>query len=152
MTCACQVNIGLVAPCVVNRKGDREDSARKFPSISEIVMKAFGGKSVLHGGASQPISYPDWVAGMFMLIPKKVFREIGGFDERFFLYYEDVDLCARLTLAGYRILLCSSVSVVHDARRSSRKKLRFMCWHIASAVRFFSSSVYRQVCRKAAES
>jgi hypothetical protein len=152
MTCACQVNIGLVAPCVVNKEGSREDSARKFPSVFEIVKKVFGGKSVLHDGATQPISNPDWVAGMFMLFPKKVFQEIGGFDERFFLYYEDVDLCARLTLAGYRTLLCSTVSVVHDARRSSHKKLRYALVHFASMVRFFSSSVYRQVCRKSVES
>lgn len=151
MACASEVGVGLIAPCVVNSDGIREDSARKFPSMSEIVKKVFGGKSVLHDDGCQPISNPDWVAGMFMFIPRDAFQEIGGFDEHFFLYYEDVDLCARLTLAGYRILLCSTVSVVHDARRSSRKKLRYMYWHFASAIRYFSSPVYRQLCRRAVE-
>ena len=94
--------------------------------------------------------YPDWVAGMFMLFPHEVFQNIGGFDERYFLYYEDVDLCARLTLANYRILLCSTVSVVHDARRSSHKNLRYMRLHLTSMLRFFFSSVYRKLQQRAA--
>jgi N-acetylglucosaminyl-diphospho-decaprenol L-rhamnosyltransferase len=82
---------------------------------------------------------------MFMLFPREIFKEIGGFDERYFLYYEDVDLCARLTLAGYRILLCNTVSAIHDARRSSHKNLRYMRLHLLSIIRFFFSDVYRQL-------
>lgn len=143
-----EASVGVVAPLVTNCEGIREDSARRFPSPSEIVRKAFGGESVMHADITHPISNPDWVAGMFMLFPRKIFQEIGGFDERFFLYYEDVDLCARLTLAGYRIVLCSDVLVVHDARRSSHKNLRFMRLHLASMLRFFSSSVYRKLRRR----
>ncbi len=144
-----EATIGLVAPLVTNNEGVREDSARQFPSLFEIVRKFFGGKSVMHADFMQPISYPDWVAGMFMLLPRDVFKEIGGFDERYFLYYEDVDLCARLTLANYKIILCSTVSVVHDARRSSHKSLRYMRMHLTSMVTFFSSSIYRQLRQKA---
>jgi GT2 family glycosyltransferase len=139
--------IGLVAPRVVNREGVREDSARRFPALSEIARKFFGGKSAVYIEDHQPIFYPDWVAGMFMLVPHKVFQSVGGFDQGYFLYYEDVDLCARLTLANHRIALCSSVSVIHDARRSSHKNLRFMRLHFTSIVRFFTSSVYRQLRR-----
>jgi N-acetylglucosaminyl-diphospho-decaprenol L-rhamnosyltransferase len=138
-------NVGLVAPLVTSVEGVPEDSARQFPSPFEIVRKVFGGKSATHTGILQPISNPDWVAGMFMLFPRHVFQEIGGFDDRFFLYYEDVDLCARLTLANYTIVLCSTVSVVHDARRSSHKSLRYMRMHLTSMLRFFFSSVYRQL-------
>lgn len=142
--------VGVVAPLVTDNEGVREDSAREFPSPSEIIRKAFGGQSAIHSDHAQPIYNPDWVAGMFMLFSRGVFREIGGFDERFFLYYEDVDLCARLTLADYKIILCSTVSVVHDARRSSHKSLRYMRMHLISMLRFFSSSVYRQLRRRAA--
>lgn len=142
-----EASVGVVAPLVTNCEGVREDSARRFPSPFEIIRKAFGGKSVVHEDITLPISNPDWVAGMFMLFKKKIFQEIGGFDERYFLYYEDVDLCARLTLAGYRIVLCPDVLVVHDARRSSHKNLRFMRLHLASMLRFFSSSAYRNLRR-----
>jgi GT2 family glycosyltransferase len=138
-------NVGLVAPRIINGDGEREDSAREFPSPLEILQKVFGGKSAVYTDTVQPVSNPDWVAGMFMLFPRDVFLKIGGFDERYFLYYEDVDLCARLTLADYKILLCSTVSVIHDARRSSHKNLRYMRLHSTSMLRFFLSDVYRQL-------
>ena len=89
--------------------------------------------------------FPDWVGGMFMLFPSRVFREVGGFDTGYFLYYEDVDLCARLTLRDYRVVLCHEVSVIHVARRTSHANLRYLLWHISSALRFFLSPVYRQL-------
>lgn len=141
-------NLGLIAPRVINKEGVQEDSARKFPSIIEILRKISGGKSAIHDTIGLQVSNPDWVAGMFMLFPRDVFEKIGGFDERYFLYYEDVDLCARLTLLGYQVALCSSVTVIHDARRSSHKNLRYLRLHLTSMLRFFSSSVYRQLQRR----
>ena len=137
--------IGIVAPRIVNIDGVQEDSAREFPSRFEIIKKVFGGKSATHADTKSAITQPDWVAGMFMVIPSQIFQEIGGFDERYFLYYEDVDLCVRMTLAGYKILMCSKVSVVHNARRSSHRDLQFTRLHLVSMFRFFSSEVYRQL-------
>ena len=136
--------IGVVAPRVVNNLGQKEDSERRFPTPFELMKKAFGGKSAVWSGA-HPVSTPDWIAGMFMLFPRAVFEELHGFDERYFLYYEDVDLCARLALAGYKRVVCSDITVVHDARRSSHGNLRYASMHLKSIFRFFSSDVYRQV-------
>lgn len=141
---ACQPDVGVVAPRVVNNSGQREDSERRFPTPWELMKKIVGGKSAIWSDA-HPVSSPDWIAGMFMLFPRSVFEELHGFDERYFLYYEDVDLCARLALAGYKRLVCSDVTVVHDARRSSHANLRYAAMHLQSIVRFFSSDVYRQV-------
>lgn len=143
-------NVGLVAPKIVNGEGEKEDSAREFPSLWEIVRKGFGGKSAVHAGGVQSVSIPDWVAGMFMLFDSEVYKKIGGFDERYFLYYEDVDLCARLTLTGYQIHMCNTVSAIHDARRSSHKSLRYMRLHLDSVFRFFFSDVYRQLRKRSA--
>lgn len=139
-----QSGVGVVAPRVVSTSGLREDSARGFPTLWELVRKFGGGTSGVVPDES-PFSSPDWIAGMFMLFPRSVFEELHGFDERYFLYYEDVDLCARLALAGYKRLVCSDVTVVHDARRSSHANLRYAAMHLQSIVRFFSSDVYRQV-------
>ena len=140
--------VGLVAPLVTNNEGVQEDSVRQFPSPVEIIGKVCGGRSVVHYDELQRISHPDWVAGMFMLFPRMVFQRIGGFDERYFLYYEDVDLCARLTLANYKIVYCSTVHVVHNAQRSSHKSVRYMRMHLISMLRFFSSSIYRKLRRR----
>jgi N-acetylglucosaminyl-diphospho-decaprenol L-rhamnosyltransferase len=70
---------------------------------------------------------------------------LHGFDERYFLYYEDVDLCGRLCLAGLRVVVCPDSQVVHHAQRSSRRSLKYLRWHLASMLRFFLSPVYRQL-------
>lgn len=139
-----QAGVGVLAPRVENAFGQREDSARCFPTLRELMCKAMGGKSAVVPDLSE-VYAPDWIAGMFMLFPRSVFEELHGFDERYFLYYEDVDLCARLALAGYKRLVCSDVTVVHDARRSSHGNLRYAAMHLKSIIRFFCSDVYRQI-------
>lgn len=129
--------IGVAAPRIVNPGGATEDSARRFPTPWTLLRKAFTpGPHHDYEVASMPL-HPEWVAGMFMLFRSAVYREIGGFDERYFLYYEDVDLCRRLRARGYEVSLVPSVSAVHDARRQSRHSLFHLRQHLASMFRFF---------------
>ncbi len=131
--------VAMVAPLVLGENGLVEDSLRRFPTLRSLFSKALGGAdgrySVVLG---QPDFHPEWVAGMFMLFRTESFRQLGGFDERFFLYYEDVDICARAWKQGFKIVACPSAVVVHDARRDSRRKLRFMFWHLSSLAKYFS--------------
>jgi len=78
----------------------------------------------------------DWVAGMFMLFDSAVFRATSGFDEAYFLYYEDVDLCRRLRRAGRKVVYVPGAEVIHDAQRGSRRQLSLMRHHAASMLRF----------------
>lgn len=55
-----------------------------------------------------------WVSGFCMMMPTAVFRALGGFDEEYFLYFEDVDLCERVTAAGYRVVVDRTVSALHE--------------------------------------
>jgi N-acetylglucosaminyl-diphospho-decaprenol L-rhamnosyltransferase len=129
--------LGVVAPKVLNPDGAVEDSARAFPTPLSILAKGLG----LQGNPDAPpagIRYPDWVAGMFMLFPRAAFERAGGFDDAYFLYYEDVDLCARLRKLGYRIGYCADAAIVHDARRTSRRDARYALWHLSSMMRFFA--------------
>lgn len=128
----------LVAPSVINRAGVLEDSVRLFPTIKLLASKLFGqhdGRIVLE--PNQGVTPVDWVAGMFMLFRAEDFRAIGGFDEKFFLYYEDVDICARLWRSGRSVMVCPQVQVVHNAQRASRRNFQYMKWHAASMVRYF---------------
>jgi len=87
---------------------------------------------------------------MFMLLRRDAFAAVGGFDARYHLYYEDVDLCARLRLAGYDIRLVPSASVVHLARRQSRRDIRYLLWHLRSMTRYILSGTRRKVGKAAA--
>jgi GT2 family glycosyltransferase len=137
--------VGVVAPLVVSSIGIREDSARRFPTPRSIFSKVFLDRSPLDYSIDAPLTTVDWVGGMFMVFRREVYEQIGGFDVRYFLYYEDVDLCARLNLEGLKVLLCMDVKVIHDAQRHSHRNWRYMSWHLRSMWRFFTSGVYRQL-------
>ena len=144
LECLAHPALGAVAPLVRNPAGDIEDNCRKFPTPWSIFQKALGTDTTLYCSVEESLN-PDWIAGMFMVFPRRSFEHVGGFDQRFHLYYEDVDICARLRLAGYRVALCPAATVIHDARRESHRNLGHMGWHLTSMLRFFSSRPYRQI-------
>jgi len=134
---AAPAGLGAIAPLMVTPDGAREDNARHFPTLPGLIRKALGhddGRVRLSGQSVQAV---DWVGGMFLLTPAAAFSAVGGFDEGFHLYYEDVDLCARLWGAGYRVELLTTERVVHHAQRASRRQLRPLGWHLRSGTRYF---------------
>lgn len=144
LACLKDSSVGVSAPLVLNEDGKMEDSARRFPTPFKILCKALGwckGGDYIVRDMHMPI-HPDWVGGMFMLFPRNVFERLGGFDQRYFLYYEDVDLCARLRLLGYEVVVCPQASVAHHAQRSSHRSFRYLRWHFESMMRFFLSPAY----------
>lgn len=132
--------VGLVAPLVFNPSGSPEDSARRFPTPGSLLRKAFGGNDGRYRIAASTGASPvpvDWTAGMFLFFRASAFRNVGGFDDKFHLYYEDVDICARLWSAGWKVVVTPGASVVHAAQRASRRKPRYMAWHASSMARYF---------------
>jgi len=133
----------VAAPAVRNPEGGVEDSVRRFPTPLGILAKLLrlgDGRYCDLGEAPRAV---DWAAGMFLLFRSEDFRALGGFDDAFFLYYEDVDLCLRLWKAGRRVLACPQLAVVHDARRASHRNLRYLKWHLASLARYFAKHAGR---------
>ncbi len=135
---------GVIAPVVRNPEGGLENSARYFPTLLHLLRKLLG----LGDGriTFENIVVPqdvDWTAGMFLLFPASTFRALGGFDEDFFLYYEDVDICIRVWRSGRRVLLHPGVSVIHAAQRTSHRKLRYLKWHLTSMARYFGKYAWR---------
>ncbi len=135
-------SVGLVAPLVLSDRGEVEDSARRFPTPFKILCKALGGCRGSDYSIGADLLRPDWIAGMFMVFPHAIFERLGGFDQRYFLYYEDVDLCGRLRLRNYEVLMNPQIKVIHYAQRDSHRSLRYMRWHLISMLRFFFSPVY----------
>jgi len=137
--------VGAVAPLILDPDGAIEDSARPFPTLSSLVCKALGAEPKRYYEIGEESISPDWVGGMFMLLRTDAFAAVGGFDSRYHLYYEDVDLCARLRLAGYDVRLVPSASAVHLARRQSRRDIRYLLWHLRSMIRYILSGTRRKV-------
>lgn len=63
----------------------------------------------------------DAISGSFMFIPRQIFQEVGGFDEDYFMYGEDLDLCFKIKQAGYRVYYTPSTSIIHFKGQSTRR-------------------------------
>jgi hypothetical protein len=136
--------LALVAPRVLAPDGRLEDSARPLPTPASTFRRAAGRLVWDVFDPPERAVHWDWLAGMFMLLNADTFQKVGGFDESYFLYYEDVDLCCRIRLAGGTLCYFNEVAVVHDARRDSHRRLSYAMRHLASMMRFFLSSTYRR--------
>jgi len=135
--------IGLIAPRVVGTTGMRQLTARRLPTPWQITRRLFG----LHQSdyeSNHGLIYPDWVAGMFMLFPSFVYEAIGGFNEKYFLYYEDVELCVRLRLNGWNVCQDPETVVIHDGAYASHRSLKYLMLHLSSMARFLISDEYRR--------
>ena len=139
---------GVVAPTIVDPSGRVEDSVRANPTPCSVAGRVFDrsiGRVDATTGAAQEFY---WLAGMFLMFSSDAFRRIGGFDERFFLYYEDYDVCARLRRSGFEIAVDRRVQAVHDARRDSRRSGRHLRWHLASLLRVWMSGNFWRALRR----
>lgn len=124
-------SIGLVGLDLRYPDGKRQYSARKFYCVADIVARrTFFGKfwpfkkmlsrhMMIDAWDSQSVFDADWVMGTGLIINKKLYDRIGGMDESFFLYMEDVDLCIRVWAAGYRVVCIPEVKLIHDHQRAS---------------------------------
>jgi len=134
-----QYKAAVIAPAVISPSGQVEDSVRRFPTPLSLAGKILGRSDGRYPFAVGDETFAaDWVGGMFMLFRAEDYSHVDGFDEVFFLYYEDVDICTRLWKAGRQVLACPRVHVIHDARRASRRNFRYMRWHASSMVRYLT--------------
>jgi GT2 family glycosyltransferase len=145
MTCLRDTSVGVAAPLILNECGEMEDSMRRFPTPMIILCKALGHCKNRDYVVGEQLLFPDWVGGMFMLFTREIFTAIRGFDDRYFLYYEDVDICARLTLRGFKVCLSPKSKVIHQAQRTSHHNLKYLKWHFSSMIRFFVSGPFRTI-------
>ena len=125
----------LVAPLVVNSDGRQEDSVRWNLTPWSLIKR----KMRLDGEADLDDGRFRWFAGMFYLVTSNAYRQVGGFDSRYFLYCEDYDLCARMHLAGHRAFFQRDVLVIHDARRETWKSRKHLIMHLKSIWQVWSS-------------
>jgi len=131
-------HVGITAPRVVDSAGRPQDSARRFPTWSSLLARALSRARRADYECDTPTAV-DWVAGMFMMLRRSAYSDLGGFDERrFFMYYEDVDLCRRMWASGWKVIWHPGIGVIHDAQRASHRSMPHLRWHAMSAFRFLT--------------
>jgi N-acetylglucosaminyl-diphospho-decaprenol L-rhamnosyltransferase len=142
--------VGIVAPRAMTPDGRAEDNGRRLVTPAALLHRSLFGHR--RDSASLPregTADVDWLAGLCLAMRAETFRRLGGFDEGYHLYCEDVDLCLRARAAGLSVRLLCDLQVTHPARRASRRRLQHLRWHVASLLRLWRSPVYRAALARA---
>jgi N-acetylglucosaminyl-diphospho-decaprenol L-rhamnosyltransferase len=126
--------VAIVAPKIVRPRGELEYSQRRFPRLASTYARAlflhrilprlhWSDELVRDPSVYETSASPEWVSGACLLIRRSVLEEIGGWDERFFMYCEDVDLCARVRNGGYDIRFEPAAVARHEGGASAPRPM-----------------------------
>ncbi|MCA8487520.1 glycosyltransferase [Burkholderia multivorans] len=149
-------DVGLVVPEVRDPQGALQFLCRRYPNVFDLLLRGFAPRSIrrlfagrLHRyemrdayGVSEQIWDPAIVSGCFMFYRSRVLRALGGFDPRYFLYFEDYDLSLR-TAKIARIVYSSRIRIVHYGGGAARKGWLHVKLFAASAIRFYNRFGWR---------
>ena len=135
---------GIAAPALVYPDGRPQPSRRRFPTVSGTVVRRTPLRRVLdaerHFYEDQPAepAEADWMLGAFLLLRREMLDELGGFDEGFRLYGEDIDLAYRAGKAGWERWYVPAARVAHAHAAVTDKTFltRRMLWHWRGILRF----------------
>jgi N-acetylglucosaminyl-diphospho-decaprenol L-rhamnosyltransferase len=140
---------GAIGVLVRNPDGTLQPSARRVPGLGEALGHAFLGPLWRDNPWTRSYTMADWdrsterevewVSGSAMVLRRSALTEVGFFDERYFMYVEDVDLCTRLRRAGWQVLFSPEVEVVHQIGVSTKGQRGRMAFA-------HSDSIYRYFC------
>jgi len=137
-----EIDWGCMAPRVLAPDGSIEDSARRYPSLFRIGERVLLNRRTPDYQISmtnRELIPVDWVAGMILIFKSSVYQSLKGFDDNYYMYLEDADICRRSNELGYTVVLNPDFSIIHDARRNSLKSARHFQWHLRSMIRFIFS-------------
>jgi len=123
-------DVALVGPRLIDGDGELIPSIRRWQRASSIwaqalflhrlfARAAWANEIDREPQAYEQVAYPEWISGAAMLGRRPALEAVGGFDEGFFLYCEDMDLCARLVAAGHRVRYEPSATVNHVGGHSA---------------------------------
>jgi N-acetylglucosaminyl-diphospho-decaprenol L-rhamnosyltransferase len=143
--------VGIVGPMIRNPDGTVYPSGRRFPSLGDAVGHAFVSpftrdnpftrRYEMDGWDRTTEREVDWVSGACMLVPRAAFDAVGGFDEAFPLYGEELDLATRLRASGWSVVFTPQVEVIHAIGVSTggdRRPHRLIVMHSRSLYRYYA--------------
>jgi N-acetylglucosaminyl-diphospho-decaprenol L-rhamnosyltransferase len=138
---------GILGPELHHQDGSLNTSRRRFPTVSGTIVRrtplrrALGGTQQRHYGLDERPEEPvqaDWLLGAFLFLRREMLDELGGFDEGFRLYGEDIDLAYRAALAGWERWYVPDAKAVHIHQAVTDRKFltRRTLWHWRGIARF----------------
>lgn len=149
-------DIGMLGPRMLNFNGTHQKTFFSYYKPATILarrsfLSRFGpfkkalNDFLMTDADSKQIQTPDWLMGSAIMLSRKAIDEVGGMDERFFMYFEDVDWARRFWHNNYKVVYYPKAAIYHYHQRESRSRLGLLDtvfnkktrWHIMSAFKFF---------------
>lgn len=145
---AANPRVGCLIPRTVDAEGAVLPSCRSFYTLRSLLTARLpsrprlwsppGRQTTASPREGNGLPEVDWGAGAALLYRVSALSPEPAFDERFFLYFEDVDLCARLWQRGLTVVHDPRLVFRHAVQRQSRRSPRFFCYHLASLLKFIT--------------
>lgn len=149
--------VALVSPAATWPDGERQYLCKRYPSVIDLALRGFAPAALRRrfqarlaryemrdACGPEPVMDVPIASGCFMLFPRRVWQQVGGFDPRFFLYFEDFDLSLRLGRLG-RLAYVPAVRIVHRGGRTARKGLAHVLRFAESGRLFFGKHGWKWV-------
>lgn len=137
----------MVAPKVFFPNGELQHSCRRYPSLFELILRRINllrltfpnryKKGIYADLNLDEPFYAEYLTGCFHLYKTKELLSLHGFDERYFLYMEDVDICRKIDKSGKKKLYYPLVSINHVLKRGSSKQFSLFVRHFISVLKYF---------------
>ncbi len=141
-------DIGLVMPKVIYPDGTLQYLCKLLPNPIDLIIRRFmpmkkyvekwSFRFEMRGSGYDKEMMVPFLSGCFMLFRTDALVKTGGFDDRFFMYCEDIDICRRILAAGYKTYYYPAVSIIHMHRKESFKSNKMLRVHMKSAIIYFN--------------
>lgn len=142
-------SFGMCVPKLIDEKGNMQFVYRKNPTIFDMFIRMFCKKlfpkrikyhTLQNKDYTKPFQVP-FAQGSFLIIKSQLFKELKGFDENFFMYMEDADLCRRVNQIT-KLMYCPETEVIHKWNKGSHKNIMLFMSHIKSMKYYFTKWGY----------
>lgn len=127
--------IGILGAKLSHPDGSSQSSSGNFYTLVNLIFTLFGGDSLMRKSPNK-IEKVDWVSGASLMIRRELFEKLKGFDENFFMYIEDMELCFRAKKSGFLTYFYNNVKIIHKELGSSSNR-GFAILHIYRGILYF---------------
>lgn len=143
-----QADVGIIGPHTLNTDGSHQSTRRRFPTLATglfegtwlqvLAPAALLDRYYVRDQADDATFEVDWVQGSALMARREVYEQIGGLDEGYVMYSEELDWCKRARLAGWRVVYLGSARITHHGGKSSEQaNARKHIWFQESKLRYF---------------
>lgn len=137
-------DVGMVIPNIVSENGERQKVYRLEPTMFDMFIRMFckglfKKRKAKHTMQDMDYSKPFQVPfgqGSFLVIRTNLFKKLNGFDDRYFMYMEDADLCKRVNMES-KLMYIPNATIIHKWKRESHKNIKLLRIHIESMFKYF---------------